>query len=164
MKLLVTALFALGSLSAYSAADNSTHNLSYASAHNFEYFHGSGVFKTPAGKSATFLASLTVRKLEEGRFNFIFGYFHSNKNIHVEIVLQNREGASFFDIKGKDDAVIGYGYCLGMKCHLEYGMAGRHMEQTMYRHKGSGSLYFMGSKTNAEGIIKSYRMSLKKIF
>lgn len=164
MKLLVAVLFTLGSLSAYSTADESTQDLSYASAHSFEYFHGSGVYKTPSGKSATFLASLTVRKLAEGKFNFIFGYFHANKNIHVEIVLQNREGASFFDIKGKDDTVIGYGYCLGRKCHLEYGVAGRHIEQTLYRHKRSDSIYFMGSKTNAEGIVKSFRMSLRKIF
>ena len=163
MKFLVAVLFSLGSLTAFAAADDSTYNLSYSSAHNFEYYHGSGVFKKPSGKSVNFLASLTIRSLGDGQFNFIYGIYLDHKSKHYDIVLSDREGASFFDVMSRGEN-IGYGYCLGHKCHLEYSFMGYHVEDTIKRHKRGNALTCTGSKRNADGIVKSWRMSLKKIF
>lgn len=163
MKFLVAVLFSLGSLTAFATADDSTYNLSYSSAHNFEYYHGSGVFKKPSGKSASFLASLTIRKLDEGQFNFIYGIYLDDKNMHYDITLSHRQGATFFDVMSEGDTV-GYGYCLRHKCHLEYSLGGYHVEDTIKRHKRSKALTRIGSKRNEHGIIKTWKMSLKKIF
>ena len=163
MKFLVTVLFSLGALTAFAAADDSTYNLSYSSAHNFEYYHGSGVLKQPSGQSANFLASLTIRKLGDGQFNFIYGIYFDDKNVHYDIVLSDREGASFFDVMSRGET-IGYGYCLGRKCHLEYSLMGYHVENTIKRHKRGNALTSTGSKRTEAGIVKSWRMSLKKIF
>lgn len=163
MKFLVAVLFSLSSLTVFATANDSTYNLSYSSAHSFEYYHGSGVFKKPSGKSVSFLASLTIRQLGEGQFNFIYGIYLDHKNVHFDITLSDREGASFFDIMSKGNT-IGYGYCLGHKCHLEYSLWGYHMEDTIMKHKSGNALTCTGSKRNEHGIVKSWKMSLKKIF
>ena len=163
MKFLVAVLFSLGSLTAFAAAGDSTHSLTYSSAHSFEYYHGSGVFKKPSGRSANFLASLTIRKLGEGKFNFIYGIYLPHKNLHYDITLSNREGASFFDVMSHGDTV-GYGYCWGRKCHLEYSLGGYDVEDTIVRHKHGNALTRTGSKRDEHGIIKSWQMSMKKIF
>ncbi len=165
MKFLVTVLFSLGSLAAFAAADKSdiaTHKLSYGSAHDFEYYHGSGVFKKPSGKRRSFLASLTIRKLDDSHHNLIYGIYLDNKSVQYDIVLSEREGESFFDVMSRGET-IGYGYCLGHKCHLEYSLMGYSIEETIKRHKRSNSLTLMGSKSKGD-LIKSWKMSLKKIF
>ena len=163
MKFLVAIMFSLSSLTALATTDNSAHNLSYSSAHSFEYFHGSGVFKKPAGKSKNFLASLTIRKLAHGEFSFIYGFYFADKNAHYDIVLSDREGESFFDVMSEGD-VIGFGYCIGRKCHLEYSMWGKNVEETIYRDRRGNAMSIMGSKRNEHGIVKSWKVSLKKIF
>ena len=163
MKFLIAIMFSLSSLTALATADDSNHNLTYSSAHSFEYFHGSGVFKKPSGKSKNFLASLTIRKLGHGRFSFIYGIYLADKNMHYDIVLSDREGESFFDIMSDGD-VIGYGYCMGHKCHFEYSLKGYDVEETIYRGKRGNAMSRMGSKRNEHGIVKSWKISLKKIF
>ena len=163
MKFLVAVLFSLGSLTAFAAGDDSTYNLSYSSAHSFEYYHGSGVLKKPSGKSKNFLASLTIRALGEGQHNLIYGFYFENKSMHYDIVLSEREGATFFDVMSKGDTV-GYGYCLRHKCHLEYTLMGYHMEDTIKRHKRGNAMTCTSSKRNEHGIVKTWRISLKKIF
>ena len=163
MKLLIAVLFSLGSLTAFSADNESVSDLSYSSSAGFEYYHGSGVFKKPSGRSMNFLASLTIRKLGDGRFNFIYGIYLPHKNKHHEIVISEREGASYLDVMA-DGENVGYGYCMGNKCHFEYSVMGYSVEETMYRHKRSNSIVCMGSKSNEGGIVKSWKMSLKKVF
>ena len=163
MKFLVAVLFFLGSLTAFAADDVATHNLSYASPHNFEYYHGSGVVKKPSGKSVNFLASLTIRKLGDGHYNLIYGKYFPHKNKHYDISIKDREGATFFDVVSEGDT-IGYGYCLGRKCHLEYSVGEYHVEDTVMRHKDGNALSCTGSKRTEDGILKTWHMSLKKIF
>ena len=163
MKFLVAIVFSLSSLTTLATAGDSAHNLSYNSAHSFEYFHGSGVFKKPSGKSANFLASLTIRKLAHGKFNFIYGMYLADKNKHYDIVLNDREGESFFDIMSDGD-VIGYGYCIARKCHFEYSRWGHDIEETIYRDRSGNAISHRGSKRNKHGIVKSWKISLKKIF
>ncbi len=163
MKFLLAVLFFLGSSTAFAVADESVSDLSYHSAHGFEYYHGAGVYKKPSGKSADFLASLTIRDLGEGQHKFSYGIYSSRGSMHYNIVISDRADTSFFDVMSQGET-IGYGYCMGSKCHLEYSLEGYDIEDTIKRHKRGGALTCTGSKRGEHGIIKSWKMSLKKIF
>ena len=162
MKFLLAILLFSGSLVAFAMSDELTNNFPHSSAHSLEYYHGSGVFKKPSGERAEFIASLTIRDLDSGSLNFIYGIYLDNKNMHYSIVLNERAGESFFDVMSEGETV-GYGYCLGGTCHFEYSLWGYHVEDTVKQHRRDGSLTCIGSKRNENGIVKSWKMSLNRI-
>ena len=156
MKILVAVLFSLGSLTALAGG--------YDAHHRFEFFHGVSNYKYAKGDMGEVLVSLKIKKMDGGnKARFVYGFYKDDEVFRLKFTVVNRENVPMFDIKRRGK-VIGYGYCFGNLCHLEYDMHGKHIEDTIYRKNKRNSLYSMGSASNNDGIIKSWKMHLKKIF
>lgn len=176
MKLLVSALFLVSSMTALSASNISSHA--------FEYFHGRGYYETPSGHKGKFLASLMVKK-HGGKYSLRYSVHSRHHDMEFKIGLGKPEASGIFAVTHKGGKV-GYGYCVeGHVCHLNYGFDGVDVEETIYIHKhgkhgrghkhasdevvrksdkGKRMFFSMGSKSRDGMIKKTWVMHLHKVY
>lgn len=188
MKLFISALFLLSSVTALS----DSHMSGYA----FEYFHGKGHYEAPNGKhKGKFLVSLMIRKHESGEYSLRYSLHSKHHDMKYRLVLGKPAASGIFSVshRGED---VGYGYCVGKGvCHLNYSVDGIDVEDTFslnkhhgrgYKHdrkhpvdadaeadepqahsgkkKGKRMFFSMGSKSRDGAPLKSWVMHLHKVY
>ena len=182
MRFFISILFLVSSATALSATHFS---------HAFEYFHGKGYYEMPDGQKGKFVASLMVKKHEDGKYSLRYSIHSHHHDMKLQIGLGKANDGSIFAIT-HEDKKIGYGYCVDSGvCHFNYSMDGVDVEETFkilqarkhkrgkhgnmhavgeenkvprHPHKDGKRMFFsMGSMSHDGVIKKSWVMSLKSL-
>ncbi len=130
--------------------------------HNNQYFNGSGVKFHPDGSTERYLVSLSISKKSAHKFRLNFDYQFAGKNMFFDLVHKhNMADSSFFSIY-KEGELVGHGYCWGMRCHTNWSYHGYNIESSYYRHRRSGAIHSMGSKSK-DGMVYIWKEKLRPL-
>ena len=154
MKLLLAFSVSLWSLSALG---------SMPSLHGTQYFTGSGVAIHPDGSAERYLITLAASKHAAGKYMFSYDLQFGHGNVFFDLLhVHEHADSSFFSIY-IGEMLVGHGYCWGSKCHTNWSHDGHHIENTFHRHRRTGMIHSMGSRSNQDGVVYLWKETLRRL-